>query len=182
MSDQVVVTPSPLRRLIERPGIRLVVDGLRLAMASFDALDPCCLDRTYDNFAGTMPEHDVDDLVGHLIALTRRLRQAGSMQTYPLGCRHLARDEHAVVALIAACQAHNNGRAADIIASLERRDIHGVRRPGQRIAELMERAGLFVGALTVPLDAVEGHAPVDCATPRCPWHRGPVPLCPGGRR
>jgi hypothetical protein len=171
-----------MRRLIERPGVRLLVDGMRLAMASFDALDPCCLDRMFDNFAGAMPEQDVDEMVGHLLSLTRRLRQAGSMQIWPLGCRHLARDEHAVVALIAAFQSHNDIRAQEIVANLKRRDIHGVHRPGQRIAGLLEKAGLFIGAVTVPLDTVAGHAPVDCATPRCPWHRAPVPLCPGTRR
>ncbi len=144
--------PDPFRTgLLRDPTARIIIDSLRAANAALHALDPCCIDLVFKPFAPHLSETRADVAGGAMIALARRLRDAGGLETLPIGCRFVTNDEIIVLAAIAARQVPDDVVQRHVDRVFAARALDAAKHLVNALADALADAGLELGAVPVPL-------------------------------
>lgn len=138
---------------------RLVVSGLRCTMAGYDLGDPECWNCLWDIYVAEVGAPTTRRLMGELQYWVRGVRAAAdhSLTYYPMGCRHVCRDECLLLTLLSALQHENDRCAGCALGALcghsDEKQILSMREPSRAFAEALLDAGEVL--LPVPLPVLQ---------------------------
>ncbi len=138
---------------------RLVVSGLRCTMAGYDLGDPECWNCLWDIYVAEVGAPTTRRLMGELQYWVRGVRAAAdySLTYYPMGCRHVCRDECLLLTLLSALQHEDEGCAGCALRALcgnsDKEQVQSMRGPSRAFAAALLEAGEVL--LPVPLPVLQ---------------------------
>ena len=134
---------------------RLVVSGLRCTMAGYDLGDPECWNCLWDIYVAEVGAATTRRLMGELQYWVRGVRSAAdhTLTYYPMGCRHVCRDECLLLTLLSALQHKDESCAGCALRALcgssDKEQVQSMRGLSQAFAGALLAAGEIL--LPVPL-------------------------------
>jgi len=136
---------------------RLVVSGLRCTMAGYDLGDPECWNCLWDVYVAEVGSETTRRLMGELQYWVRSVRSAAdhALTYYPMGCRHVCRDECLLLSLLSALQHKNDGCASCALHALckssDRRGVQSLRDPSRAFANALLEVGEVLLPISLPV-------------------------------
>lgn len=138
---------------------RLVVSGLRCTMAGYDLGDPECWNCLWDIYVAEIGSATTRRLMGELQYWIRGVRSAAdhSLTYYPMGCRHVCRDECLLLSLLSALQHKDEGCTDCALRALctrtDKMQVQSIRDSSRAFASALLDAGEVL--LPVPLPVLQ---------------------------